>query len=312
MIKRTQNKLAESRIALPVTTVYALGIWLIAGLIPQGWWIPFVFTAGAAYVMVELNNRNALIRIYSRMVSCSFLVLSCACSFLFPSVQAALGLFCFVTFLFLFFHTYQDKGAPGGTFYAFLMMGLASMVHVHVLYLIPLYWLFMLFKIQSFSWRTFSASIFGLILPYWFIVPYYLWKGDFISVLDHFEQLGWVTFPFDYSVLTMNQLLFYALLVCMTIIGSIHFFRTRYKDKIRTRMMFDCFAFTSWICLVLLALQPQHDTLLLPILIACTSPLIAHFLALTYTRWTNIAFFIIIGATLALTVFNLWNPSLHF
>ena len=312
MIKRIQNKVAESRIALPVTTAYALGIWLIAGLITQGWWIPFVCAAGATYVMVELNNQNALIRIYSRMVSCAFLVLSCASSFLFPSVRAALGLFCFTTFLLLLFCTYQDKESPAGTFYAFLMMGLASLVHVRVLYFIPLFWLFMQFKIQSLSWRTFFASIFGLILPYWFLIPYLLWKGDFTAVLDHFEQLGWVTFPFDYSQLTMNQVLFYALLVCVAMIGTVHYFRTRYKDKIRTRMIFDCFSITSWICIVLLALQPQHDTLLLPIMTTCVSTLIAHFLALTNTRWTNIAFFVITGATLILTVFNLWIPSLHF
>ena len=82
MLKRTQNKVAESRFTLSVVVAYAIAIWLVSGmLIPQlplttegirqGAWIPFVCFMVSAYLMVELNNSNALIRIYSRTVSCS-------------------------------------------------------------------------------------------------------------------------------------------------------------------------------------------------------------------------------------------------
>ena len=70
-------------------------------------------------------------------------------------------------------------------------------------------------------------------------------------------------------------------------------------------MLFDGFIITASLAAVLLALQPQHMTLLLPIMICSVSPLIAHFLALTHTRWTNIAFYVIIVATLALTAYNI-------
>ncbi len=312
MIKRIQNKIAESRIALPVTAGYALLVWIAAGLISHGWWIQLACAVLATYLMVEMNNQNALIRIYSRMVSCSFLVLTCACNFLFHSMAAALEAVCLSAFLLLLFRTYQDKASPGGTFYAFLMVGLGSLVHVRILYLMPLFWLFMQFKIQSLSWRTFFASIIGVLFPYWFIAPYCLWRNDFTALLQHFEQLGWVTFPFDYRQLTVNEVLFFTLLIVLTTVGTVHYARTRYKDKIRTRMLFDCFSIMSWVAIVLFALQPQHATLLLPLLTACCSPLIAHFLALTHTRWTNMAFCLIVGAVLIITAVNLWIPSFHF
>lgn len=309
MIKRTQNKIAESRTTLPVVVSYAILIWMAAGLLTHNWWIQFACFLVSSYLMVELNNQNALIRIYSRMVSCSFLVLSCAGNFLFPSLETALGQLCFICFLLLLFRTYQDKASPGGTFYAFVMMGLASLVHVRVFFFVPLFWLFMAFKIQSLSWRSFFASLFGLLLPYWFAMAYMAYMADFSPLLEHFLQLGYVEFPFAYDSLSLQQVLFYLLLVVIVAIGSIHYLRTRFKDKIRTRMLFDCFIITAVTALVLLAIQPQHFTLLLPISIVCASPLIAHFLALTSTRWTNIVFYVIITSLLALTAFNLWMLS---
>ena len=97
----------------------------------------------------------------------------------------------------------------------------------------------------------------------------------------------------------------FILLTVIGTIGAVHYLRTRYKDKIRTRMLFDGFIITASLSAILLALQPQHMTLLLPIMICSVSPLIAHFLALTQTRWTNIAFYVIMVATLALTAYNI-------
>ena len=76
MIKRTQNRIAESRWALPICAAYTLLICIISGLFVEGIWVQLALTAVATLLMVELNNRNSLIRIYSRMVSCSFLVLT--------------------------------------------------------------------------------------------------------------------------------------------------------------------------------------------------------------------------------------------
>jgi hypothetical protein len=107
MIKRTQNRVAESRFMLPVVVAYAIAVWLASGLlipaIPitsaellRGAWVQFACFLISAYLMVELNNSNALIRIYSRSVSCSFIVLVCAGCFLFSSLGGAIVQLCMV------------------------------------------------------------------------------------------------------------------------------------------------------------------------------------------------------------------------
>ena len=84
-MKRVQNIVAESRRTLPFTAAYAVVVWLLAGLIGHGMWLQFVCFVLSVFMMVQLNNKNLLIRIYSRLVSSSYIALSCAALFLFDS-----------------------------------------------------------------------------------------------------------------------------------------------------------------------------------------------------------------------------------
>ena len=305
-MKRLQNTVSESRLALPCVATYAIGIWLLAGLLQENWWIQFAIFAVCTYLMVELNNANALLRIYSRMVSCTFLVLSCTACFLFDSLLGAVLELCIIAAYSTLFHSYQDKQATGWIYYTFLLLGLSSLVFVHILYYIPVLWLLIAFKVQSLSWRTFFASLLGLLTPYWFVGVYFVYTQDIDIPMAHFAKLNMFELPFDFSQLSAVQIIVYVFMFLMTITGTVHYFRTRYNDKIRIRMLFDCFIITDLLTLVLLALQPQHYDMLMRIIIINTSPLLAHFIALTHTRWTNIAFYVISSAAVIITGLSLW------
>lgn len=323
MQKRTQNQVAESRFALPATVAYAIAVWLASGLlIPsvpitigellQGAWLQFVCFLISAYLMVELNNGNALIRIYSRMVSCSFIVLTCISCSLFSSLGGAIVQLSVVASYLLAFHSYQDKQSMGWTYYAFLCVGLASTVFVQILYYVPFFWMMMFFQLTSLSWRTFFSSIIGLLTPYWFLLPVILYRGTPEEAIAHFTVLSNFSIPFDYTQLTINQLLLYVFIVALGITGTIHYWRKKSADNIRIRLFYGCFIQVWLLTAIFLALQPQHYDMLIRILIINVSPLIAHFLSLTYTRVTNIAFYVICSIALLLTLLNLWMPSLTF
>lgn len=310
-MRRIQNKVAESRWALPAAILYSVAVWLLAGLLQEQWWIQFGCFLLSAYLMVHLNNINVLIRIYSRIVSISFIVLSTAAIFLFPSIKGALIQLCFVASLLLFYNCYQDKETQGWTFYAFLCLGIGSIVDIHLLFFVPVFWLMMAIIVYSICWRTFIASLVGLLTPYWFWTAWLLWqeKGSIHSLSDYFMALA------DYQVpvpLTFQQTLLLGLIILLGITGAIHFLRTSSRDKIRTRQLFYSFFIISAAAIIFLILQPQHYDMLIRIIIIAVSPLIGHFLALTKTKFTNIAFFVIIGAILALTAFNLWISSSPF
>lgn len=306
MKKYTQNKVAESRLALPTTIVYAVVVWLLAGLVQGGWWLQFGCFALAALLMVELNNINALIRIYSRMVSCSFLVMSCMLCFLFPSTSGAITAPLVIGSMVSLFVGYQDKQEAKPSYYAFLLLGLASLTFVHILFFVPLIWLLMAFLLQCFSWRTWVASILGLLTPYWFGSCWWAWQQDFTFVFDHFMALGDFARPLDFSLLTVSQIVSLAVVMLFAVIGIVHYIRKYHDDKIRIRLIYGIFIWTDLAAALFLVLQPQHYDYLMRMMVINTAPLMGHFLALTRTRWTNMSFYAIVAVVLIMTGFNLW------
>lgn len=308
IVKRFQNRVAESRIALPVIGVYAFAVCALGGLFTEQLWVQFVLLAVSSFLMMELNNVNALIRIYSRMVSCSFLVLAVMSQYLVVDVRCGIVQACFIAFYLFLFSAYQDNRAMGRVFYAFLMLGIASTMFVQILFFVPVVWVLLCTNLMVRSFRAFVSSLFGLLVPYWFMVAYYLYIDDVDSLLDHFLQiaqfgpvLGWMDMP-------VSHILTAAYVAILAVVGMIHFRLNNYKDKIRTRMLFEIFSVLALAAIVFMILQPQHIDYLLALLIVSTSPMIGHYIALTNTFITNISFYVMLVVALIITCVNLWMP----
>jgi len=291
-----------------VTGVYAFAVCALGGLFTEQLWVQFVLLAVSSFLMMELNNVNALIRIYSRMVSCSFLVLAVMSQYLVVDVRCGIVQACFIAFYLFLFSAYQDNRAMGRVFYAFLMLGIASTMFVQILFFVPLVWVLLCTNLMVRSFRAFVSSLFGLLVPYWFMVAYYLYIDDVDSLLDHFLQiaqfgpvLGWMDMP-------VSHILTAAYVAILAVVGMIHFRLNNYKDKIRTRMLFEIFSVLALAAIVFMILQPQHIDYLLALLIVSTSPMIGHYIALTNTFITNISFYVMLVVALIITCVNLWMP----
>ena len=282
-----------------------MATWGLSGLFSHNLWGQFACFVISTYLMVELNNSNALIRIYSRMMSCAYIVMICMSPFLFQSVSTMFLAICTVAMFIAAFITYQDKLAMGWTFYCFTFLSLASVIDVRMLYFAPVMWMTMTFYLQSMTLRTFVASVLGMICPYWFLSLYLIYSNDFTPAIEHFRLL--VTFQdvADFSAVPLNALLSTGIVGILAFTGIIHYLRDRINDKTRTRMLFNTFIFVDVISIVLIIVQPQLYTTMLTVMIISTSPLIAHFIALTDTKITNWAFITIVIATLALTILNI-------
>lgn len=307
MRKQVQNIVAGSRLTLPVTIVYTTGVWLLCGLLTNHLWLQFACFGITSYLMMVLNNQNALIRIFSRMVSCAFLVLSCAASFLYTSIHGDVMQMLVVAAYLLLFQSYQNRDAVGIIYYAFLMLGLASLANPFILYFIPLIWLLTATNLLSLSWRTWLSSLFGLITPYWFITAWLIYQHDFSPLAAHLSPLLDFQFPIRYDHLGTGELMTWALLVICFLTGVIHFVRKSSYDSIRIRLIYGFFIWMDLFAFALMCFQPQHNDMLLRIIIINTAPLIAHFLALTSTKFTNVAFFVLTGVILFITAYNLWS-----
>jgi len=305
-MKQLQNRIAESGLVLPVMVAFSLSVWLLAGLLTHNWWPQLLCFALSAYLMVEMSNAFALLRVRSRMVPGVLIALLCTMSFLFNSLSGGLIQLFFVIALLLLLSTYQNTSALGYIFYAFVFLGLSSVLSAHVLVLIPLLWLLMVTQLQSLSWRGLMASLIGLVTPWWFFSLWFLYLRDFTPLFDHFASLAtFAPLPHVYASVTTGQWLAWALTTILTVIGVVHFWRQSMDEKIRTRLLYGLFTWMTAACLLLTALQPQHFDPFMRMAAVCASPLIAHFLTITSTRITNVAFFAIAAVTLAVIIVNL-------
>lgn len=314
MIKRIQNKIAESRHTLPIAVVYGIAIWLLAGLISEQWWIQFGCFILSIVLMTELNNQNVLIRIYSRTVSSAYIFLTCAATFLLPSLSGAVIQLCFIAAFYLLCQTYQDKEAVGKIFHAFACLGIAGLIDIQFIYYLAIIWLLMGITIYSLSIRTFLASLLGFITPFWFCFAWHLYQGgdDLLEWMGQISAVADIHFPVNYAVLSLPCISFFAFLIILYIIGAVHFFHTSYNDKIRVRQIYYSLILLSAFSCMLTAITPELYDITIRLMIVTVSPIIAHFISLTYTKLTNVMFLIILGITIILTGLNLWMPSSLF
>lgn len=301
-MKRLQNKIAESRWALPVTLIVTASLWVLRGLGDPQVWPCLACMVIATLFMVELNNSNSLIRIYSRMVSSSFAVMMTMAEFVHTSLQASVVTLCAVGLLLCLFKCYQDHDAPGWVFYAFLCVGLASLVWVQVFFFLPLLWIIMATMVYCMGPRNLAASFLGLITPYWFYLGYCALQGDIMGFVGHFVELAEFQPLWSYGSISVMQWGMLAILVVCALIGAGHFWATIYNDKIRTRMLYQTFCLIDFVAFAFLVLQPQHFIPLWCIMAVCTAPLIAHFIALTKEKlssWTTYALMLIAAGIMA-------------
>lgn len=306
MVKRLQNRIAQSRWALPITIIYGLVVCLTVELMGYGQWMTFALLLVATLMMAELNNGYSLIRIYSRMVSCSFMVMITMSLTLFESVTVAVVMVAFIAFLLLIFRAYQNPGAVGWVFYAFVALGISSIVFSKSLLFVPVLWVIMAVNVLCFSPRTLIASLLGIITPYWFVAAWLIYQGNISYLGTHFLSALQFGTPFQFSILNIHQLLTFAFVLVLAVIGGVHFFLYSYQDRIRIRLMYETFVVLDACAVIFAILQPQYFDEMLGMSIVTTATLIGHFLALTHSRLSNITMFVLAGLALALTVFNLW------
>ena len=313
-MKRPQNIIAESGLTLPVAALFSVVVWLLVGLVRLQLWPQLACFIATIYMVVEMTNQNALLRIRSRMVSSTFIVLSCASCFLFPQMTGGVAQLCMVAAFLMLFQTYQTSRCMGRIFYAFAAIGLGSLAFVQMLWYVPVLWLLMATQLQSMNWRTWLASMLGLAMPYWFALVWFLlpfnlsadWTADLSPLADHFALLADISRP---SIPTPPYLLGSILALVLTLIlgaiGITHFWQYSFEDKIRIRLLYGFFTAMTAFTVFLVLVQPQHFDVLMCLLTLCACPLIAHVLTFTSSRLSNILFFVALGLALALTVFNL-------
>lgn len=301
--KKFRDKVVTGVFTLPVTAVAATLLWVLPDAGDAALWGGLAVTGVVTYLLVELNNRKALLRVRSRMVSSVYLAFMAACVFLHPLSLSMLPAVCLSAAYFPLFAAYQRPHASGEVFYVFLLVGIASLCWPPLLVLSVACYAGLAVPLRALTWRTFVAGLFGLVLPYWLYAGWSLWKGCLPEACEVFLAAFRFTLP-DYAVLTTAQIVSGVIVGGLALLSVVHFLRTAFGDKIRVRMYFYAIIQQEVLLLVAAALLPDRFDVLFRLLLVNTAPLAAHYFALARGRWMNLWFVVCLSLLAALALFN--------
>lgn len=305
MFSRFLESATTSRMTLPIVCFYAFVMVLSFGALSKGIFLQLGLLALTTYLMVVLNNKYSLIRIYSRMVSSSFLVLSMMCPFLAYSLSGGVAMVLFAGFYYLLFKTYQDHHAPGTVMYAFMCLGGIATQFIQIVFFLPLLWYILYTRMLAGNNKTLAASIIGFLAPYWLWTGWLAWKGDFTPLVDNVTSLIQFSSPLDMPE-GLHYLLTLLLIALLAGIAIVQCLNESFADKIKTRMFYDSFIWIDVFAILFLLLQPQHHDFLLRIIIISTAPLTAHYFTLSESKFTQYVFLAVIALCVIVTGYNIW------
>ena len=160
------------------------------------------------------------------------------------------------------------------------------------------------------SGKSVTASVLGLVFPYWTYGLFCLvsgwnavfWRESWGRALDF-------CLP-DYSNVLPWQWILFFMLVVLGFIGIVHFIRTSYNDKIRTRQFFYTLLALHFPLLFNAVWFPDCAMITLPLLAVNSAPFIAHFFVLARGRSLNFCFLFVLFVLVAVACFNAFGNLL--
>lgn len=310
--ERFQNKVATSSVTLPVAAVMATLLWLSHGTYDYRLLTAWLLCGLTTYLIIEINNANALIRIRTRLTAAIYLAGMGAMLFLHSFWTGSVVTACLALSYYLLCRTYQQVQPIGLAFHAFLALGIGSLWFPQLLFLVPFYYWYMATFLRCISFRVFWAALVGLALPYWFWAGTAIWFGNFAPLAGHIRELMCVVpvTPAGFLQLSGQQIGAWALTTLTGIVSIVHYLHTDYADKIRVRMLFYMLICQEFVLEAFLLLQPRHTDVWLGLLHLNTCFLTSHYFALTSSRPSNIFFIITLLLYAALAAFG-WYGSIY-
>ncbi len=306
-----QKTIAQSRFTLTIASIIATLAWVTHALLRPTEaatthfgrpWSTFAVTllvaAVAIYLMAELNNTFALLRISSRMLSTTLAMLLAMASTLHTSLSSTIILTAFTAAFFPLFATYQRPYATGLSYLLYLIWGCIALLFPHFLMFVPVGWAAQI-VLRSFSLKSWCASLLGLLTPCWLLFTV-------VFVTDHLTDwlnfvYGWLPLEWPrYDDLQVKDIAVLGFTFLLFLLGTIDFLQTSHLEKTRNRYHYYATMLYGFVAYGWMLLQPQQYSLILPVCIVCSAIMGGHFIALSYGKVQNIITIVLTLAALGI------------
>ena len=251
--------------------------------------ICYALTLLNAFLVAQINNRFTIIRTRTFLPIFIFLILISSWNQTHVMMGSHLALMLFIFALFYFFTMSREQKASEQAFMGSFLISISSILINPLIFIIPVCWIgFMIF--QSFSLKTFLASIFGTITP-WILYISVLYmihpEIDFSSLINVYYSID-----LNLSTFSMPEILYTVSMGLILIIGLIGMFSISNSDAIKTRNKLNFLLFLFISVVILSFIFSNQIKSFLPIIALVYALLISHPLTLKQNNFYGILFII--------------------
>ena len=154
------------------------------------------------------------------------------------------------------------------------------------------------------------AALLGLSLPYWLLLPVFLFAREWLAPYLAMWNISQLTALPDFRHVPLSQWVGSGLFFFISAASLVHFLRTSYDDKIRTRQYYYLLLLQVLPLALIHFALPQFFNTTLPLCLVTQIPFIGHYFALARGRGMNVWFILWVLLFLLLGVanyFDLWT-----
>lgn len=311
MRQRIQQMIIASKATTPVAVVLGVLLWLFGvntSWIMEG--VCLLLGIASVYMLVELNNAFSLLERRTTFHAALFPLVWMSVPQGAHLPESVLLTFALLLAVYFLFGCYQVAVPVERVFCLFLIVSATSLQIPLILWLVPLFYLFLLI-FKALAPRSFFAGIAGMLFPYWLLFVYAFYAEDlelfYTPLYALFHGGGMCN-----ATLSVGSWVSLGFITLLSVIGAVYAALNGYRDKIRTRVFLRFFLWLQGLCLLFVLFNPLTFQLVSGVMSSACCILSAHMFVLAEGRLCNIFFMFSVVTLLFLIVCNLWMPSYSF
>lgn len=267
--------------------------------------IGMALMAGGAFLLHRANYVLVLIREKTMLPLLFYILFISTNPDFFPLKSTSVGVFCLILAIYQLFTSYHDPEAREKAYSAALLIGIGSLLWIHLLWFLPLFWLGM-YNFRSLTPRTFMASVLGVATVYWFLLGWCVWQRDFTPFTLPFSMLFKIRFLAIDGIVLQDWISIFTIAL-LTVVASLNILLHDMEDSLRSRQFLSFLIAMSVWAFSLYFLYEQVSEEFLETACVPASILIAHFFTVTRGRIIIGAFYATVAVLIATLFFRLWN-----
>lgn len=267
--------------------------------------IGILLMLGGAFLLHRANYILVLIREKTLLPFLFYVLFVSTNPDFLPLKSTSVGVFCLILAIYQLFSSYHDPMAKDKAYNAALLIGIGSLLWVHILWFLPLFWLGM-YNFRSLSLRTFLASLLGVSTVYWFLLSWCVWFRDFTPFAVPLNTL------FRFNLLMPSRIgvfdwVWIIVLAALTTVSAVNIATHEYEDVLRTRQFLSFLIKMAMFTFVLYFIYEQVSEEFLQTACIPAAILIAHFFTVMRKRMVLWTFYSTIIIFISLLFLRLWN-----